>query len=390
MLWLINEIIKNFGGRAPGSREESEAQYFMREYLAGFCHDTSLHEFSNPVDAKFSSLKYFSFTWILSLFLLLIFPWVSAFILFILLILFLGHFVIYGNWLDFLFPLKRSVNVTGIINPESEIKQTVILSGHIDSVREFIWFKRWKFMGMFSFLLAGLLIPLLLIFNLIILITGGILTPFNAWFIVWSVFLLLSVSQITYILPFGKIVVDGAIDNLSGVALASETGRFFSGGKGGVERLKHTRIIVASFACEEAGLKGSLEFVKKYGEELKKGNSFLINFDSIKNDKFLTLQPAEIMTLTKFNSQLFEKLKTSFENCGVEYFVKSTPVGATDATSFQRAGIPSASIIGIPTDSLDPSYHTRYDTVENLDPAGIEKLKLVMIDFLKNSDKQIT
>ena len=64
------------------------------------------------------------------------------------------------------------------------------------------------------------------------------------------------------------------------------------------------------------------------------------------------------------------------------------PSGGTDAVFFARAGLPSVSIIGIAMDKLDPTYHTRRDVIENLNPVALENVKNGVSEFVKEWDKK--
>ena len=78
--------------------------------------------------------------------------------------MFLGHFVTYRHWLDFLFKKKTSYNVIGDIEPIQTATSTIIISGHIDSVKEFKWWYRLKHAGAVLSVIAGFLFPLLSVF----------------------------------------------------------------------------------------------------------------------------------------------------------------------------------------------------------------------------------
>jgi len=68
--------------------------------------------------------------------------------------------------------------------------------------------------------------------------------------------------------------------------------------------------------------------------------------------------------------------------------VKKLPlmVGASDASAFHINGIPAICVIGMDSGSLDPTYHTRLDVIENINPEALESMKKVLIQFIRTWD----
>ena len=215
---LIKDIINEFGGREAGSAEEKRAQIYLKERWDRFCDSTFIQEFEIPSKAKFQSLKLFCTGYYLSLILF----WYSLPAALVLSlansILFLGHFVAYYNWLDFLFPRRLSHNLIGNIEPEKEVKSTIIVSGHMDSAREFIWWWRLKHPGVVFTIVSGFLIGLFPFYIGIYFLTTFSENDLviNGVGLVYWLFLILTPITITMFNIHGKNVVPGAQDNLFG------------------------------------------------------------------------------------------------------------------------------------------------------------------------------
>jgi putative aminopeptidase FrvX len=64
------------------------------------------------------------------------------------------------------------------------------------------------------------------------------------------------------------------------------------------------------------------------------------------------------------------------------------PLGATDASAFALAGIPSVSICLWDASRLVPHYHTRHDTIEHIKPSSLAVALQTAIDMLKRFDGQ--
>jgi hypothetical protein len=376
MVVFVTEIVAKFGGRYFGSEEEHQAQLHTKQEFEKHCHTTQLMPFDSALEAHFQSLKIFSVLYGVSL-LLYHFSLVSAAILAVAnAVLFLGHFVTYRHWLDFLFKKKRSHNVIGDIEPTGEVRSTIIIAGHIDSVKEFKWWYKLKHAGAVLSVVAGVLFPLLAVFLVLATIFPG---PWSIYF--WWFFVLTCPILIVYFDMHGKEVVHGALDNLTGVAMSLEMAKVFS-----KEKLQHTRIRCISFGAEEAGLRGAYAYGKKHKKQLLEENALLINLDTIKDLEHLAIATRETNTLVGFDRELIAKMDRSFQFHGIS--VKKIPfdVGASDASAFRMLGLPALSLIGMRTDSLDPCYHTRLDNLDHLNGTAMEALKQVLVHFITDWD----
>jgi hypothetical protein len=388
MINFIDTIIKKIGGRPAGSEAEINAQLFFKEEAEKISNNVVVDEFKASFSAKFESLKLFCILFYISLSLYwLSLTWMSI-LSTISTVVFLIHFFSYYDILDFIFPKKKSINVYGDIEPEEEVKSTILISGHMDSVYEFQWWKKLGELGGLLTLLSGVLFLLYSIFALVLISTTNHHTfVFN---IIWIVFAILSPITITFFFMHGKHIVDGASDNLSGVAIALYTAKsLIKENEIGKSILKHTRIRFVSFAAEEPGLKGSGAFVKKHKNKLHNENAILINIDGIRVTNQLTIIKGESNTFVKYPHTLINELHQSFIRKNIPVKKEWLNLGATDATRFHRAGIPSLTIVGMDTKKLDPCYHTRLDTVENLSREALEATKSVLIDYIIERDKKL-
>ncbi|MFH0865605.1 MAG: M28 family peptidase [Bacteroidota bacterium] len=382
---LIYEIIARFGPRPSGSASERKAQEFMAGRFIAFCDEVRKHEFTVPVKAKFTNSKIFC---VLHLLALILFPFDIRLALFfsgVNLMLVMAVFMGNRRWLDFLYKKSPSTNITGIIEPLNEAKSTLILSAHIDSAYEFTWWYYLKGIGGKITVATGILFIIFPLFALSYWVLDiEIVKGSYAWE-TWLVFVILYPLSITWFFMRGRRPVDGAIDNLSGVALIDELGRLFSD-KGTLGRLRHTRLKIILFGSEEAGILGSKEYIAAFFRELKEEKASAVNIDTIKNQEELRIVTAEPFNSGLFDMKLIEETENAFRNCGIGYRKCKLWIGVTDASSFTSGGIPAVSIISIPTGKNDPSYHTRLDTIEHLDPKGMQAVRDVMIRFILDHD----
>ena len=378
MINFIQDIITRFGGRYFGSEQEKKAQYYTAEVMKKYCDKVDVEEFQSPLEAHFQALKIFCVLYVIVLVQIRIDIRIAAVLGILNTILFLGHFVTYRHWLDFLFPNKPSWNVIGDVEPMETATSTIIIAGHMDSVKEFKWWYRLKQTGAVLSVIAGIQISLLGLYALLaVFITA-------AWFsYIWWLFLLLTPVLIVFYDMHGKEVVDGASDNLSGVAVAVEMAKFFS-----VNKLKNTRVRVISFGSEEAALRGSFAYAKKHKQQLLDEKAFLFNLDSMKDLEHLTVVSSEINTLVFYKNEYLQLVENAFKATNTAYKKLPLGVGATDASAFHIHGLPAIAVIGMDSEHLDPTYHTRLDKIECLNPETMEAMKRVLVNFIETWDKK--
>jgi len=380
---FIKDFIEKHGGRLAGSDAEARAQADLASRLRDFCKKVEIHAFEAPLDAKFFSLKIFCLVFYVTLGFSFFYHslWIPIIATFNS-VLFLGHFVTYQDWLNIFFPKKLSHNVLGTLEPLKEPKMTIILSGHMDNVREFWWWYRFKTLGAKLTLLSGITLVLWAPFSW--------LWYFYSWnFISWA-FLFLSPVTLTFFFMHGSYIVEGAQDNLSGIATAYFTLKsFVHPEKKGYSTLNHVRLKILSFGAEETGTNGSKYFVKHFHKELLNENTLLINLDGIKDPEHFTIFKREINPWVAYPKRVIAAMEDSFKKNNVPFKKVDLMMGGTDAHRFHKKGIPAISITAQITHQLDPSYHTRLDTVHNLNPLAIEQMLQVLKDFILHEEYQL-
>ena len=378
MINFIQDIITRFGGRYFGSEQEKNAQYYTADILKKYCDKVEVEEFQSPLEAHFQALKIFCVVYIVVLVFFKIDIRIAAGLGFLNTVLFLGHFVTYRHWLDFLFPNKPSWNVIGDIEPQETATSTIIIAGHMDSVKEFKWWYNYKQTGVVLSVIAGIQISLLGLYALLSLFITAV------WFsYIWWLFVIITPILIVFYDMHGEDVVDGASDNLTGVAVAVEMAKVFS-----VNKLKNTRVRVISFGSEEAALRGSFAYAKKHKQQLLDEKAFLFNLDSIKDLEHLTVVSSEINTLVFYNKEHIQMVENAFKGTNTVYKKLPLGVGAPDASAFHIHGLPAIAVIGMDSEHLDPTYHTRLDKIECLNPETMEAMKRVLVNFIETWDKK--
>jgi Zn-dependent M28 family amino/carboxypeptidase len=216
----------------------------------------------------------------------------------------------------------------------------------------------------------------------------ALLFPEGSWHLyIMLLFVLLTPALVTYYDMHGDEPVDGACDNLSGVAIAYDTFRSFADANArGKSILKNTRIKFVSFGSEETGLTGSFKYAELKADELHKENAHIINIDSIRTPEEVCIITGETMNGTKYSKLLIDRVEKGFSSLSIPVKKGATPIGGTDGVFFVRAGLPAVSLIGLSMGKLDPTYHTRRDVIENLNPLALENVKNGLAEFVRQWD----
>lgn len=384
MITFIQEIIAQCGPRPSGSVAEQKAQQMVAEKCSQFTDDVQELFFEDYLQARFGKLKFYCVFYLLALGTSFFAPFVAFAIAFFNALVFVMDFMMYRSMLSS-FPGKKqkSCNVEATLEPINEATSTLIFSGHIDSVYEFKWWYKLGQNGATLTVIAGVL---LVTFPVTLLLAAIFPQEVLFRFFVLG-YAALSPALLVYFDMHGTNPVDGACDNLSGVAIAYEVFKNFADEKNkGKSVLQNTRLKFISFGCEETGLTGSFNYVEQRKEMLKNENAHLVNIDSIRLPEEVIVIEQEMMSGTNYSTDLISRIQHSFKEQNIPLKTGKTPIGGTDGVPFNRAGIPSVSIIGLSMKKLDPTYHTRRDTVENLNPVALENTFRGLVQFVKNWD----
>ena len=342
-------------------------------------------------------IRYFSISYVLAF----IFLWVggywiygAAIITTIGCLMALFEFVLYREFIDPFFKKTDGYNISGIIEPEQEVKQTVILSGHYDSPYVFRFLNQNQRLYKLRVVLNAVLY---------FLITGVSL---------WASYQLLSESSgfstsptLLYILGAGLIfmsqyfffvswdVSPGAGDNLVSAVMVVKLSELFSNQKSDNSSLQHTRLVFFCPDAEESGLRGAREYVKRHRDELQSIPIYNINMDSIYRLQDLRFLESEINGSIPLDKDIREKCSNISDSLGYEISSLKMPFGggSTDAAEFAKAGIPALSIIGLDTTftSGEVPYHTSFDTVDRIEPEAVLACMQIAEQFIFDVDKSV-
>ena len=390
---FIKDISENIGPRLSGSEAEKRgaeaiAHYF--EQITGNVQKETfwLHPMAFigwiPVAGILGILGAIVFAWV---------PWITLIITFLVLSFMIIQFIKYLSMFDFLFPRAKSQNIYSIVEPPSgEVKFTLIFSAHMDSSMEWPLNvknpKSLRYKIFFGIGSAVVLLLLSILRTLELIIGPGFGVGFS---LQWTDFLVIPiVFGFLYIVKFlswnTKRASPGAMDNLSGIAIAQTVTKYFITHPD--QSPWNCRILLIGFGSEEAGLRGSRAFAKLHQNDLLKGAVWMMNIDGVGDAYSFNLLQGEIMLAEKYDEEFTAMLRTAYERAGVKYNTFWLDVGASDAISLIRLK-KKAITFSAQDNSPRENYHTHLDTVDRIDPQAIEKMNEIVLDVVDQIDEKI-
>ncbi|MHA1334700.1 MAG: M28 family metallopeptidase [Promethearchaeota archaeon] len=406
---IVKKICTEIGPGCPCSPQEHKRAMIFKDEMEKFADSVTSEEF---ICAPKAFLGWFKLGYVLGT-ICVIFFWISFnlknnMILLILqfislaigtsiLLMLIFEFILSKKFIDFLYKKKKSVNIIGRILPkEEETKRIIIFSGHHDSALQFTWLRYLKYGYYF--------VVFLLIYSVFTLFFGSL------FYIIYTLSGNVPQSFINYIknftfigFPIGFIFgffftesgknggkVPGAVDNLSGSALAVAIGKFLKDNPDYIP--ENTEIRMISFGSEEAAVRGSRAYVKKHLNELKSKDTWCFNFDSICSAELVIFKSDRNNTL-KNSREMINIVKEVAEKEGIPHKVKPFPFGGggSDAIPFSEEKIKALTIFSMKVPSqMIQFYHQEFDNYDKIDiKAFVNSIKLGIefVKFLKSYEK---
>jgi len=396
---FTDEVVEGNPNRLAGTEACKNAAGRIKQEFIKHCDPGSVQVEDFTVHPK-SFLKYIPALVVLyfagAILLYFRFPLTALIVYGLAIFMFYAQFVRYWELLDSYFPKATGYNVFGSIEPEGEVRQQVIISAHHDAayVFQLLAYAPKYYAGLIN---VGIL---LLLLGFLVSLVGTVLFVFGVPFPVWVPIALLAggVFQIPLAFFTTREVSPAAGDDMIAVAVASETARLFhQAKKAGKNPLKHTRLIVASFDAEEAGLRGARTFCRKHSQVLLNTKTYVLNIDTLYKLKGLCFLDKDLNGSVRLSHAMAQDCADIAKELGYRASIAAMPFGAgsTDAAEFGKLGVDAVNMAGI---SFDISqfgdglvYHTRNDVTKYIEPELVEAALKIVRDYIlkKDSDSPI-
>ncbi len=398
VLDFTRHIVSLFPLRLTGKDHARQAARAISDDLKTFCNRVEMETFTHRPDGFLRYIKvvvplYITATAILYFNNSLV-P-VSFLLILLILVMFASQFVFYFGWFDFLAPQETGENVYGVIEPNGEVKQQIIIAGHYDSPYVFTWIEKFRSALYAPVLLTGIATVLgafvLTGIWLFSILAGSSNPAFARWFPVAGLVSILPILPLS-VFTTGKIS-PGAGDNMVACAIAAETGKIIAEANKKGSGLTQTRLIVMAFDAEEAGLKGAAAYCRDHRDELLATKTIVYNMDGIYDRGSLKFFTRDLNGVVPLSREYTEKALEAARSEGYEFTAIPLPFGggATDAAEFSRIGVEAVSLVGLNTDTfrLDLAYHTTRDLPDVIEPEAVEACLKSALGFIIDCDKNL-
>lgn len=397
---LVSDLIDKHGPRLTGSEACLATAEELATELRPLCDRTEVESFSLHPNAFLGWIRLMVVLYPVALIAL----WFSITPLALLLswgaiLIMVFQFFLYKELIDPLYPKEEGRNVYGVLEPEGEVKQTVVYSGHHDSARIFNFFVEKPHLYMLRVGIgigAYIALALISLIALIAQIVKGkffLLTLSSPLFLVVMFVLTIALPWVLRLWNFASEEgTPGAGDNLIASAMGVELAAYFSQKREEGDSLKNTRLVFASFDGEEAGLRGARAFFKRHqnNRELLSSESWNFNVDCPYNAKDLFFLTSDINGSVQLSHEMASQCVALAKEMGFDAF--SQPIafltGGTDAAEAAKVGVKATTLMAMPWDNTERSaaYHTPDDVVEAIEPLAVEVALSIAIKFIENLD----
>lgn len=392
----IKKICKEIGPRPSGEENEQKAQDYVENLMGGIADNVKRESFDVHPKAFMSWVLIDGIEMLVASVLMIlahlnVFPSISdglkgaAFGLSVIaILLLLGEFLFYKEFIDFLFPKRTSSNVICTRKAAGETKRRIIFAGHIDSAYE------WRF----THLGGGKLLVTMIILGIGSLVLTLIMSVLSLFIddgvpaIVMTVIQALTIPIFIAVLFFvnWKLCVQGANDNLTGVMASMAVIKYL---KDNNIRFENTEVVAVSTGCEECGLRGAKAFAKAHAKEYANDGTetVFMAVDTLHDYDYLGIYNKDMSGLVKLDTQASKMAQKATEICGLDIPFATVSFGSSDAAAGQQGGIKSVALA-----AMDPTparyYHTREDTANILDMKTVETGLKIMLETAFLFDEQ--
>jgi hypothetical protein len=391
-LRLVSGLIDRYGPRLSGTESCRAAAEELEGRLSAVCDEVHLESFDLHPGSLFVVGKVFALSYsvgCLSLFLPR--PGISAAVGLLALLLgaafCLAQFVLYLDVFDPLFRKIAGRNIVGRIEPSGPATKQILIVAHHDSAPIYPFHERLAALFPLRLFAPIALYALLLLACfaafLAALVGGAAIMP------LWGkIAFALGLAFVTPMYGyFSKRGSPGAGDNLSGCAICARIAGLFGGDS---PRLGRTRLRVLLSDGEEAGQKGSMRFAREHLEEMRSLPTTVINIDTVYRVEDLGLLERDRNGMTPLSAELARRLQAIAAERGRAMRILSIPFGGggTDGAQFARAGIETASVIGMPTAATRKEIliHTTRDLPDRIEAEALGAVIETVSEYIARED----
>ncbi len=263
------------------------------------------------------------------------------------------------NPLRWLIPKGRSQNTVATIDPTGEVRQDVVLIGHVDSHRSPIIFSSDRWLAFYGAFIAIAFASFVMQFVLFAL--GAVWQWWWVWYAVipsaGCAAVLLAICLQADATPYSP----GANDNATAAGLVLTLGEHLR-----TEPPAHSRVWLACTGCEEVQHYGARDLFRRHKDAMTEPKAVV--FESLGCDGPAWLKREGIIILFQADPQLRELAeRLAADRPELKAYATQIMGGNTELADAVRAGVPAITLCGITRDGKLPYWHRPGDTVDKID-----------------------
>lgn len=374
----VRYLVDTVGYRAPASEGERWASKYIRGVLEGQGIEVQVEPFESP--------KTFSYPLMIVLSVSLLGGLLSCshgFLGFLLAAVGAAGFTReahYRSWAARFVPKGPSQNVLGRIPAKGEARRRVLVCAHYDTSRSGLYFHP-RFVG--GFRTVSVVTAVSVLGLPVFVLLGGLFWAglFGLLRTLATLWILASILVLLHREVYGKEVY-GANDNASGVGVMLAVAERLA-----KEPLQNTEVWIAATGCEEAGLVGMLNLLKRHEQELRE--ALIVNLDSIGAGQLRYITGEGLIRAYPSDPELLMlSAEVARQNPGLPLAPREDRGLGTDAAGALIHGYRAMSILGLDEDGVVPNWHWETDVIENLDPKNLSEAEAFVDLLLKKIDHE--
>jgi len=284
------------------------------------------------------------------------------------------------NWTRWLLPKGDSQNAVGVIPPPGETKHRVVLCAHVDTHRTPIFYASKTWNTLFSLLVAGSLVSMLIS---ALAYTLGVV--FNWEWVRWvglaaggmEVFALVMSLHADFT-PFSP----GANDNASGVGVVLGLAQHLA-----QEPITHTEVWLAFTGCEEAASYGMVSFLESHASELGEDAAYII-IDQVGFGHLCYLTSDGLVRKHSTHPGALELARAATTAQPDIVTTERVGLAYTDAVPVTKRGLVALTLCALPPSGSDQTIHWHQvtDTIDHIDPQTMADAHAFVWQILKDID----
>lgn len=287
-----------------------------------------------------------------------------------------------ANWTRWLLPKRQSHNTIGVIPPLNQVKHRAVLCAHLDTHRTPIFYSSKTWQALFSGLVRGALLSLIV--SAVVYGLGAIFVwTWVRWIGLVAALMeifALAMSLHAGFTPFSP----GANDNGSGVGVALELAAQLV-----AQPLNNTQVWLAFTGCEETAAYGIAAFLDAHAAELGPDAFYLIidqvgkgRLEYLTADGLVIKRPThpQALALARQAARSLPSIDTA-EQVGIAY---------TDAAVATKRSLIALTLVAVPPPGSHESihWHQMSDTLDKIDPETLSDVYQFTLQLLQILDKR--